>query len=52
MVDTAASFTGTMPEYYDRCLGPAWFEQLGADLARRLPSRPPGEVLEIASASR
>ncbi len=49
MVDTAASFSGTIPEHYDSCLGPAWFEPFGADLARRLPVDPPGDVLEIAS---
>lgn len=43
-----ASFTGAMPEYYDSCLGPAWFDAFAEDLARRLPSRPAGEVLEIA----
>ena len=25
MVDTKASFTGSIPEFYDSCLGPAWF---------------------------
>lgn len=42
------SFSGSMPEYYDRCLGPAWFDAFAADLARRLPVAPPGDVLEIA----
>ena len=41
----SASFTG--PQYYDG-LGPIWFDAFAADLARRLPHRPPGEVLEIA----
>src|SRR5262245_24171947 len=48
MVDLKADFTGSIPEYYDRCLGPAWFEALAEDLARRLPDRPPGDVLELA----
>ena len=48
MVDTSANFSGSIPEYYDSCLGPAWFDALGADLARRLPAHPPGDVLEIA----
>ena len=26
MVDAAANFGGSIPEYYDRCLGPAWFD--------------------------
>jgi ubiquinone/menaquinone biosynthesis C-methylase UbiE len=48
MVDTRANFAGTIPEYYDSCLGPAWFGAFGADLARRLPASPPGDVLELA----
>lgn len=48
MVDTARNFGGSMPEYYDRIMGPAQFERFGSDLARRLPQRPPGDVLEIA----
>lgn len=48
MVDVAASFGGSIPEYYDRCLGPAWFESFAADLAARLETKPPGDVLEIA----
>ena len=48
MVDAAANFTGSIPEYYDSCLGPAWFDAFAEDLAARLPARPPGDVLEIA----
>lgn len=48
MVDVKANFSGSIPEYYDTCLGPAWFEAFAADLAQRLPARPPGDVLEIA----
>ena len=48
MADVSASFTGSIPEYYDSCLGPAWFDAFGEDLARRLPTKPPGDVLEIA----
>lgn len=48
MVDVKASFTGSIPEYYDRCLGPAWFEAYAIDLAGRVPPRPPGAVLEVA----
>ncbi len=40
------SFTG--PQYYDTCVGPLWFDPFAADLVRRLPGRPPGDVLEIA----
>jgi ubiquinone/menaquinone biosynthesis C-methylase UbiE len=48
MADVRASFSGSIPEYYDSCLGPAWFDAYAADLAQRLPARPPGDVLEIA----
>lgn len=47
-MSSAPSFGGSVPEYYDRCLGPAWFGPLAAALASRLPARPPGPVLEIA----
>jgi ubiquinone/menaquinone biosynthesis C-methylase UbiE len=42
----ASGFTG--PAYYDDCIGPLWFDPFAADLVRRLPSRPPGDLLEIA----
>jgi SAM-dependent methyltransferase len=48
MVATSADFSGSVPKYYDSCLGPAWFDAFAADLAQRLPSKPPGNVLEIA----
>lgn len=48
MVDVAANFTGSIPEFYDSCLGPAWFDTFAADLAQRLPAKPPGDVLELA----
>ena len=48
MVDTRAHYGGSIPEYYDACLGPAWFDAFGADLAQRLPARAAGDVLEIA----
>lgn len=48
MVQTAANFSGSIPEYYDSCLGPAWFEPFADDLVRRLPPRPPGDMLEVA----
>ena len=48
MVDVRVSFSGSIPEYYDSCLGPAWFDAFAADLAQRLPAKPPGDVLEIA----
>lgn len=48
MVDTAASFGGSIPEYYDTILGPAQFDAIAADLVRRMPVRPKGDVLELA----
>ncbi|HSS71700.1 MAG TPA: methyltransferase domain-containing protein [Casimicrobiaceae bacterium] len=48
MVDTSATFTGSIPEYYDRCFGPAYLDAILFDLAQRLPAKPPGDVLEIA----
>jgi len=48
MVGVAANFSGSIPEHYDSCLGPAWFDKFAADLAARLAAKPPGDVLEIA----
>jgi ubiquinone/menaquinone biosynthesis C-methylase UbiE len=48
MVQDAANFGGSIPEYYDRILGAGQFERFAADLAARLPARPPGDVLELA----
>lgn len=49
MLNVAAKFGATMPEFYDKCMGPAWFEPFGADLVARMPANLPGDVLEIAS---
>jgi SAM-dependent methyltransferase len=46
--DLQRAFTGDIPRYYDECLGPAWFGPIAADLARRLPADPGGDVLELA----
>jgi ubiquinone/menaquinone biosynthesis C-methylase UbiE len=48
MVQAAANFGGSIPEYYDRFLGKAQFEPFARELARRLPTRPTGPVLEMA----
>ena len=48
MPETAANFGGSIPEYYDSIMGPAQFEAFAEDLARRLPAKPPGDVLEVA----
>jgi len=42
------SFMGAMPGYYDRCIGPAYFEPFAAELAQRLPADSTRDVLEIA----
>lgn len=48
MVDTARDFSGSIPEYYDSILGPAQLYAVAADLVKRIPVRPKGEVLELA----
>jgi len=48
VTDTRADYGGTIPAYYDSCLGPAWFDAFGADLVGRLPAGGSGDVLEIA----
>lgn len=48
MVDVRANFSGSIPEYYDSCMGPAIFGPFADDLVRRLAPRPSGDVLEIA----
>jgi SAM-dependent methyltransferase len=48
MPSSASSFTGSVPTYYDRCLGPVLFEPYAADLARRIGSGDRLRVLEIA----
>ena len=46
--DLQRTFTGDIPRLYDTLLGPAWFGPIAADLARRLPADPGGDVLELA----
>jgi SAM-dependent methyltransferase len=46
MASASATFSG--PQYYDKHLGPIQFDPFAAELVRRLPPRPPGDVLEIA----
>lgn len=48
MIALNASFAGSIPEYYDRCLGPAWFDAFAEDIVGRLPPTASGDVLEIA----
>ena len=45
----AASFVGSIPEHYDRGMGPVQFVPYAEDLAKRLSdARPQGAMLEIA----
>ena len=44
----SANFGGTVPDFYDRYLGTAYFGPQAGALARRLPAKPAGDVLEIA----
>jgi SAM-dependent methyltransferase len=48
VTDTNARFVGSIPENYDRHLGPVLFEPCARDLARRVPTTPGTRVLEIA----
>ena len=49
--DTSANaqFDGSIPELYDRYLGPLLFEPYAVDLARRLAKLRPRNVLEVAA---
>lgn len=44
-----AAFTGSIPEIYDRELGPVIFADYAADMARRVATAGVGNVLEIAA---
>jgi ubiquinone/menaquinone biosynthesis C-methylase UbiE len=48
MAETNISFSGSIPQLYDRYLGPVLFEPYAADLARRVASYGVGPVLEMA----
>lgn len=49
MADQSAGFTGSIPEIYDRYLGPVLFTDYGADLVRRVAATTPARVLETAA---
>jgi ubiquinone/menaquinone biosynthesis C-methylase UbiE len=49
MQATDAKFAGSIPELYDRYLGPLLFEPYAEDLARRLSVLQRGTLLEIAA---
>ncbi|MEO7178086.1 MAG: class I SAM-dependent methyltransferase [Allosphingosinicella sp.] len=49
MASSDIVFAGSIPEYYDRCLGPFLFEPYAADLAARAALLGPGRILETAA---
>jgi ubiquinone/menaquinone biosynthesis C-methylase UbiE len=49
MEDNAAAFVGSIPEEYDRGLGPMIFVDYAADMARRVAAFHPTRVLETAA---
>jgi SAM-dependent methyltransferase len=49
MAEMNRSFSGSMPEFYDRFLVPVMFEPFARDLAGRLQGLTSGHVLEIAA---
>ena len=51
MTDKDARFHGSIPELYDRHLGPVIFEPYAEDLARRVAAFAPQSVLETACGS-
>jgi ubiquinone/menaquinone biosynthesis C-methylase UbiE len=48
MTDRDAAFVGSIPEHYDRELGPLLFHEAAEEMARRLDVRPGLRVLETA----
>ena len=49
MADTSSQFAGSIPELYDRCMGPVMFQPYADDLSRRVAERVQvGPVLETA----
>ncbi len=49
MNEQAAQFTGSIPENYDRGLGPVLFNAWAVDISRRTTSLNPKNVLELAA---
>jgi ubiquinone/menaquinone biosynthesis C-methylase UbiE len=47
-IEAHARFVGTIPENYDRYLGPVLFEGYARDLARRVPVKERMRLLEVA----
>ncbi|HEX9447703.1 MAG TPA: methyltransferase domain-containing protein [Dongiaceae bacterium] len=49
MVDQVANFVGSIPDHYDKGLGPIIFADYAADIDQRAVKRGPKRVLEIAA---
>src|SRR4051812_18714826 len=49
MQATDTVFAGSIPDLYDRCLGPFLFEPYAADLAERAAALRPRRILETAA---
>lgn len=49
MTDDPSRFVGSVPENYDRYLGPRIFEGYAEDLAKRVVTQKPSRVLELAA---
>ncbi len=49
MTSADSAFQGSIPEFYDRCLGPFLFEPYAADLAARAAALGPKRILETAA---
>lgn len=49
MTDQASRFVGSIPENYDRYLGPRIFQRFAGDLASRAAEHGPDSVLELAA---
>jgi SAM-dependent methyltransferase len=49
MVASDSVFAGSIPELYDRCLGPFLFEPYAEELARRAAALAPSRILETAA---
>ena len=49
MTEQAANFVGSIPQHYDRCLGPHIFHDFADDLTARVVGLNPASVLELAA---
>lgn len=49
MAQKDATFTGTIPEVYERCLGPMFFRPYADDIAARAQAVGAGRILEVAA---